>query len=858
VEWCNQYIMSFQNYKTANIATGTISVWISAWATSVILNTWQGDLFPSSYPYLLKIEKYDSWSTLENKPVTKREIVKVTNKSGDTFTIVRSAWYCPATSTATTQTNTAYSFDVGDSVFLVMPAEQIKDIQDEVVRLETDKADDADVVHITGDEDVDGVKTFLESPNVPTAVNATEAVNKGQMDSSIIRSTATESIYGVEEYIMWETWSPWEVVMPEPWPTFAQATSRQKVWDVTANTRVSIPRFWNWIPFNTFKLSLDKTLSPSADISIRIEEDDGTLKSSGNLYDPIATATILAWVVTNSPVDTTFTFAGSTVANGHGVTLATTSATTDYKWVSFTLTSQESFISCTKSASCTATKAYLYDSSYTLLQTVTFSGNIAVFNNTSLVLWQTYHILAGSDGSSYTQAKQSWASAYPYTATKLDYINGIVNWPAVTDTLTVSWYFGDVWPSSPTFAFSVNAPCFITSVPSLTGRYGTSNAQLSLNGNVLETWTLWVFTGNTILTPWNTYQISYSTAVVCGQYLTVSFPQVKTSVTYISSSWWRRDMPSYKFPAEVTTKPVTIDADIYNITSISSAGNLYIPDWQLVHIVAYVWAYGAETINASNYYNIWYSTNHTTTRPMRTYNGSVWSSALNSQFAYISSAGLHDIVFTKTDADYTYKLPVDWPRLLTQATAMWQKPIVTRRFLNNVLSGMTRLTKMFLANTPWAMSAIPWTNRYAIWVAKSATELEVGTEYYGYGDWLTILSSDSEITNTNTTLTKVKEIVSNSQFTWNVYFEIKTNTTTGWKQWEWRIYVNGVAVWTLRTINTSAYASYNEYITVNAWDLIQIYARVNDNSAWYTVYIRNFRLRASVVTPRDNIGYTIT
>jgi len=83
-----------------------------------------------------------------------------------------------------------------------MPAEQIKDIQDEVVRLETDKADDTDVVHITGDESIDGIKTFNESPNVPTAVNATEAVNKGQMDSSIIRSTATESIYGVEEYIM--------------------------------------------------------------------------------------------------------------------------------------------------------------------------------------------------------------------------------------------------------------------------------------------------------------------------------------------------------------------------------------------------------------------------------------------------------------------------------------------------------------------------------------------------------------------------------------------------------------------------------------------------------------------------------
>lgn len=75
-----------------------------------------------------------------------------------------------------------------------MPAEQIKDIQDEVVRLETDKADDADVVHITGDEDVDGVKTFLESPIVPTAINASEAINKGQMDGAISDATFELSI----------------------------------------------------------------------------------------------------------------------------------------------------------------------------------------------------------------------------------------------------------------------------------------------------------------------------------------------------------------------------------------------------------------------------------------------------------------------------------------------------------------------------------------------------------------------------------------------------------------------------------------------------------------------------------------
>jgi hypothetical protein len=38
---------------------------------------------------MLKIEQYDSTSTLENKPVLKRELLKVTNRVGDTLTIER-------------------------------------------------------------------------------------------------------------------------------------------------------------------------------------------------------------------------------------------------------------------------------------------------------------------------------------------------------------------------------------------------------------------------------------------------------------------------------------------------------------------------------------------------------------------------------------------------------------------------------------------------------------------------------------------------------------------------------------------------------------------------------------------------
>ena len=88
---------------------------------------------------MLKVEKYDTTSDLENKPVTKRELVKVTNRAGDTFTIVRSAGYCPEDDTATEQTNTAFEFSANDYVYLVGTAEDDADLKAEVARLENEK-----------------------------------------------------------------------------------------------------------------------------------------------------------------------------------------------------------------------------------------------------------------------------------------------------------------------------------------------------------------------------------------------------------------------------------------------------------------------------------------------------------------------------------------------------------------------------------------------------------------------------------------------------------------------------------------------------------------------------------------------
>ncbi len=124
--------MTYNKFTLENLAQWTLDGNISAWATTLVLD-WQGDLFPTTFPFICKIEQFTATN------VTKREIVKCTGRTWNTLTIVRSFESCPADYTATTLTTTAFAFLDGDVVSLIESKATIKDIQDEVTRLENDK-----------------------------------------------------------------------------------------------------------------------------------------------------------------------------------------------------------------------------------------------------------------------------------------------------------------------------------------------------------------------------------------------------------------------------------------------------------------------------------------------------------------------------------------------------------------------------------------------------------------------------------------------------------------------------------------------------------------------------------------------
>lgn len=60
-------------------------------------------------------------------------------------------------------------------------------------------------------------------------------------------------------------------------------------------------------------------------------------------------------------------------------------------------------------------------------------------------------------------------------------------------------------------------------------------------------------------------------------------------------------------------------------TTVTLWGSFTIPNGQKCHVVWYQWTYWSETVNDSNFYNIWYSSKNTTTRFWKFWNGSAWS-----------------------------------------------------------------------------------------------------------------------------------------------------------------------------------------------------------------------------------------
>jgi len=207
-------------------------------------------------------------------------------------------------------------------------------------------------------------------------------------------------------------------------------------------------------------------------------------------------------------------------------------------------------------------------------------------------------------------------------------------------------------------------------------------------------------------------------------------------------------------------------------------------------------------------------------------------------FVYTSSDLFEDSLLSKTDATYTYKLP-DIPRIATDDYSTWELVKYDFDGITKRLSGLTVDSDYYVSDTPWALSTTAGTNSYLFGLSKNTNSLLLTPRdlIVTWSDHIAFNSTTINIdTNLDDTYRKQKEVYIKYWGTYNVSFDTRyTQSCNGTRA---KIYVNWIPVWTARDGSST-----NEDITLNSWDLIQLYTRKGCN---WTTEVKNFKWEYSI------------
>lgn len=114
-------------YSSANRAKANAQASISGGATSILLTTGAGALFPATFPFQIVVEQYNV-----SNVVIATEAMTCTNRSGDSLTVTRATEAIPNTPSSLTQEAVARSFDIGLGIVQVTQVFS-KKVQDEAI-----------------------------------------------------------------------------------------------------------------------------------------------------------------------------------------------------------------------------------------------------------------------------------------------------------------------------------------------------------------------------------------------------------------------------------------------------------------------------------------------------------------------------------------------------------------------------------------------------------------------------------------------------------------------------------------------------------------------------------------------------
>ena len=365
--------MTYVKYQLANNATAKLIAGISSPVQTFQLETWRGDLFPS-FPWNTYI-----WQLVQvNKvslEVVKREIVTVTNKSWDTFTVVRATWTCPIDDNSTTQVQTAYEFIVDDGYDtyfqMTVNAEVERDIQNGISDLQTQKLD---------------VTSYLSGANLYD-------------DSTTWSDAYLVALPLITSYAQID----WQIIRVKVDVSNTDSATLQ----INALWAKPITKF-NWIPLTSWDIISWNIMVVAWNNTDDAFELIQVIDQSSSAVTPAFTSSFPIWEDFASGNSWFLERNATVVYNSNTSENSTTPPSITWwviqaRWYKMLANLNLTVSSITKNASSTATRAIIADSAWVTLATATFIGNTAIFStpyyfNASTV----FRILCDNSGASYT------------------------------------------------------------------------------------------------------------------------------------------------------------------------------------------------------------------------------------------------------------------------------------------------------------------------------------------------------------------------------------------------------------------------------------------------------------------------
>lgn len=627
------------------------------------------------------------------------------------------------------------------------------------------------------------------------------------------------------------------------------------VWDVERDKRLSIRKIWSWIESSKIKMLIVRNWTTTENFNIRIEWDSAW-NPSGSLIDN-------NWVWSVA-----YNRAGFNVSDAHWYAVATTfSANANAK--GFKIQPKKNIVlnTVTKVTAVTATRALLKDNNWTILATATFVWDIATFSTFPILFsWEYYRVELDKAGSSYEQRYTNLASFTPVIWTNFDY----VSWSVVggdnedprnlvSITTTAEQEIDLAWAITITKWTPIHIVCYQWIYWSETVDWSNFYALFYAEKNTS--------TRNSKLRNWSERNVPLKVEVTDDDWQT--FSATGSSVT--SAKWYRLQ----------ANKNIVVSSVTKDSTCTATRAILKNDAWVVLNTSTFSWNVATFAniedyqFNIDDYFRIeldnnWsaYDERYDATpvafpiaKTNIDYNtgsidwtndsyprniDSVWTREIlwNNLFWYAISDLFEDEILAKTCAKYAYRL-WDIPRIATKNYSVWEIVKFDCFWISNRLTWLTKNTILYLSDTEWALSSVPWTITYMIWNVLDENSVFL---WGGIVAWSNILFWPTWNKTTTSTI-YYKQWEWKIKYTW--MYRVMFTLSIAWGTWYWVIYKNWIVFWTERTITSASALEFSEDLFFEAWDTIDF--RVKTTNATYAINIWLVKICGNTQTTQISI-----